>query len=62
LVWDIVRRPWLTRLADRLLTPVIGKSVVVYASRPWRAADEVQDHSAEQLNGTGQTEGVDVAA
>jgi SAM-dependent methyltransferase len=37
LVWDIAgTRPWsrLTRLADRLLTPVIGKSVVLYARKP----------------------------
>ena len=30
LVWDIMRRPWLTRTAERLLDPVIGKSLVVY--------------------------------
>jgi SAM-dependent methyltransferase len=37
LVWDIAgTRPWhtLTRLADRVLTPVIGKSIVVYARKP----------------------------
>ena len=33
LVWDIVRRPVPTRLLDRALTPVIGKSLVVYARR-----------------------------
>jgi SAM-dependent methyltransferase len=33
LVWDIVRRPAPTRLLDRALTPVIGKSLVVYARR-----------------------------
>ncbi|MEA3213967.1 MAG: hypothetical protein QOJ19_123 [Acidimicrobiia bacterium] len=62
LVWDIVRRPRVTRLADRLLSPVIGKSVVVYASRPRRAGDGIPDRPAEQPNATGQTEGVDVAA
>lgn len=30
LVWDIVRRPVITRLADKLLSPLIGKSLVVY--------------------------------
>ena len=30
LVWDIMRRPWLTRTAERLLDPVIGKSLVAY--------------------------------
>ena len=37
LVWDIGgTQPWhrLTRLADRVLTPVIGKSIVVYARKP----------------------------
>lgn len=34
LVWDIERRPWLTRWAERALNPVLGKSLVVYATRP----------------------------
>ncbi len=34
LVWDIMKRPLITRLADRLLNPVLGKSLVVYASKP----------------------------
>ncbi len=37
LVWDIGgTQPWrrFTRLADRILTPVIGKSFVVYARKP----------------------------
>ena len=34
LVWDIMRKPWLTRAAERLLDPVIGKSVVVYLRKP----------------------------
>jgi SAM-dependent methyltransferase len=33
LVWDIMRKPRLTQLADRALNPVIGKSLVVYATR-----------------------------
>jgi hypothetical protein len=42
-VWDIAgTRPWhtLTRLADRVLTPVIGKSIVVYAHKPPEAEPE----------------------
>jgi ubiquinone/menaquinone biosynthesis C-methylase UbiE len=31
LVWDIVKRPAATRLAEQALNPLIGKSVVVYA-------------------------------
>ncbi len=30
LVWDIVKRPGATRIPDRLLNPLIGKSLVVY--------------------------------
>jgi SAM-dependent methyltransferase len=34
LVWDIMKRPAVTRLAERALNPVIGKSLVVYAVKP----------------------------
>ncbi|CAA9329295.1 MAG: SAM-dependent methyltransferase [uncultured Nocardioidaceae bacterium] len=34
LVWDISRRPWLTRTAERLLDPLIGKSMVLYFTKP----------------------------
>lgn len=34
LVWDITRGPWLTRTADRVLNPVLGKSFVVYLEKP----------------------------
>jgi SAM-dependent methyltransferase len=34
LVWDIMSAPRVTRLADRALNPVLGKSLVVYATRP----------------------------
>jgi len=34
LVWDIMSKPWLTRAADRLLNPFIGKSLVVYLCKP----------------------------
>jgi SAM-dependent methyltransferase len=33
LVWDIMQRPWLTRTAERLLNPVIGKSMVLYLTK-----------------------------
>lgn len=44
LVWDITRAPKVTRLADRALNPVLGKSLVVYATKP---------AAAEQLAGRG---------
>jgi SAM-dependent methyltransferase len=37
LEWDIVRRPVVTQVVDRLLNPVLGKSLVVYATRPGEA-------------------------
>ncbi len=34
LVWDIVRRPLATRVAEAALGPTLGKSLVVYARKP----------------------------
>ncbi len=34
LVWDITRRPVVTRIADRVLNPVLGKSTVIYGEKP----------------------------
>jgi len=34
LVWDIMRRPRLTRYVEAVLNPLIGKSLVVYVRRP----------------------------
>jgi SAM-dependent methyltransferase len=34
LVWDIMKRPALTRIAESALNPLIGKSVVVYVRKP----------------------------
>ncbi len=34
LVWDLMRGPRLTRTAERLLDPVLGKSVVAYLGKP----------------------------
>jgi 2-polyprenyl-3-methyl-5-hydroxy-6-metoxy-1,4-benzoquinol methylase len=39
LVWDIMKAPWITRTAEKLLNPVMGKSLVVYADKPATAAD-----------------------
>ena len=38
LVWDIAKAPLATRLPDRLLNPVLGKSLVVYARKPGEPA------------------------
>lgn len=34
LVWDIERQPAVTRVAERILNPILGKSLVVYATKP----------------------------
>ena len=34
LAWDIERAPAVTRVTERLLNPVLGKSLVVYARKP----------------------------
>jgi SAM-dependent methyltransferase len=34
LVWDITKKPRATRLAERALNPLIGKSLVVYLRKP----------------------------
>jgi SAM-dependent methyltransferase len=34
LVWDIMRRPALTRLSEAALNPLIGKSLVIYSQKP----------------------------
>ena len=34
LVWDITSGPWVTRTAERILNPVLGKSLVVYLRKP----------------------------
>jgi ubiquinone/menaquinone biosynthesis C-methylase UbiE len=33
LCWDIVKAPKITRLLERLLNPILGKSIVLYADR-----------------------------
>lgn len=34
LVWDIMKAPRVTRLAERLLSPLMGKSIIVYLEKP----------------------------
>jgi SAM-dependent methyltransferase len=42
LVWDIMRKPAITQWADKALNPLIGKSLVVYATKHSRPADQPQ--------------------
>jgi SAM-dependent methyltransferase len=50
LVWDIMRKPAVTRLADRALNPLIGKSLVVYATKPAAAAVAPRPAAAEKVH------------
>jgi SAM-dependent methyltransferase len=34
LVWDMMKRPWLTQSLERALDPVLGKSLVLYFEKP----------------------------
>lgn len=34
LVWDMVSKPWLTRVGEQALNPLIGKSVALYLRKP----------------------------
>jgi len=40
LEWDIMKKPKSTRVAERLLNPVLGKSFIVYARKPLEATQE----------------------
>jgi SAM-dependent methyltransferase len=40
LVWDMMRRPRLTRWLEKALDPVVGKSLVVYLRKPHATATE----------------------
>lgn len=35
LVWDLMKRPWLTRTAEKVLNPVLGKSLALYLRKPY---------------------------
>jgi SAM-dependent methyltransferase len=41
LEWDIASAPVVTRVTERVLNPVLGKSLVVYATKPVRSAVRV---------------------
>ncbi len=68
LVWDIEKAPRTTRYADRLLNPLVGKSLVVYLVKPagsgQPAASGGPDGSRQNTDATGQraSAGVEAAA
>lgn len=48
LVWDIEKHPPVTRFADRVLSPLMGKSLVVYATKP-RVANAADPSTPREL-------------
>ena len=48
LVWDIMKRPAATRLAESVLNPLIGKSLVVYARKPIGPAQQSEHGRAQR--------------
>lgn len=61
LVWDIEKAPRTTRVADRVLSPLIGKSVVIYLCKPGSASlartDPETDPDGEDTSDTGDGAG-----
>ena len=43
LEWDIVKQPWLTRTAEKALNPVLGKSLVVQATKSPLRTERITD-------------------
>jgi len=48
LTWDIVEQPKVTRFAERVLSPALGKSLVIYARKP---ADRLGDGEPSRDHG-----------
>jgi hypothetical protein len=55
LVWDIERAPKVTRYADRVLNPLVGKSLVVYLMKPAVTGPEVTKPATSGAATTGAT-------
>ena len=49
LEWDIVKGPAITRVTERLLNPVLGKSLVVYADKPAQASAATPAPPSEEM-------------
>ena len=41
LVWDLMKKPWLTQALDKLLNPLMGKSVVMYFKKHASASSHI---------------------
>jgi SAM-dependent methyltransferase len=62
LVWDIMQAPAVTRLADSALNPLIGKSLVVYATKPTGVSPHQIATDTDPLNRTAAYAEVDRTA
>ncbi len=49
LVWDIAERPAVTRITEQVLNPVLGKSLVVYATKPVLRTDALNDREVARV-------------
>jgi SAM-dependent methyltransferase len=61
LVWDIMKKPAATRLAERALNPLIGKSIVIYADKPPAGAQAAGARSSGSTRSSGGTRADDAA-
>ena len=53
LVWDMMQKPWLTRGLERLLNPLLGKSIALYFVKPLVSADVPVDRAARVTDRSG---------
>ncbi len=56
LVWDITKAPKLTRYTERVLNPLMGKSLVVYLLKPARAVSSSATSSASATDHLAEAE------
>ncbi len=52
LVWDIAKAPALTRVSERVLNPVLGKSIIHYAKKPGRIPVPLSTDTTHDLQET----------
>ena len=49
-MWDIAKKPAVTRITEQVLNPVLGKSLVVYATKPMARTTEASATGADALD------------
>lgn len=58
LLWDMFKRPWVTRALERALNPLLGKSLVLYFEKPESSrarSDAMRTSSAERSRAPART-------